>query len=184
MGCPHSDDPPKPCKTPQLGGECDLDVGDSQPTSIGPVKMSRNIQKRMRRQQRNLARLTGNILLLVHDHPSRYRVTHCAAVGNLIAKCLPQHCVPQVLKRFQTSTDDFKMETMCDVATDNYVTADTPQDPFGSVVGTVDVDMVVKTPVRIITSAIHDVFWGGICVYQGMHERCCCLRISKVVFVC
>lgn len=43
-------------------------------------------------------------------------------------------------------------------ATDNDVTADTPQDPFGSVVGTVDADMVVKTPVRIITSAIHDVF--------------------------
>lgn len=70
MGCPRSDDPPKPRTTaPQLGGECDLDVGDSQPTSIGPVEMSRNIQKRMRRQQRNLARLTGNILPLC-DHPS------------------------------------------------------------------------------------------------------------------
>lgn len=43
-------------------------------------------------------------------------------------------------------------------ATDNDVTADTPQDPFRSVVGTGDADMVVKTPVRIITSAIHDVF--------------------------
>jgi hypothetical protein len=81
-GCPRSDDPPtKPhSRTPHLGGECDLDVGDSLPTSIGPVKMSRNVRKRMRRQQRNRARLTGDVLPL-RDHPSRYRVTH-TAVGN------------------------------------------------------------------------------------------------------
>ena len=68
MGCPCYDDPPKPRGTLHLGGECDLDVGDSLRTYIGLVKMSRNIWKRMRRQQRNLACLTGNVLLL-HDYP-------------------------------------------------------------------------------------------------------------------
>ena len=160
MDCPRSDDPPKPRSSqhsePCSGGVRDLDAGDSLPNSIGPVKMSRNIRKRMRRQQRNLARLTGDVLPL-RDHPSRYRVTH-SAVGNLISKCLPQHCVPQFLKSFQSSIDDYIRDTKCDGATENDISAKTPPDPARTVVATVDDDMVVKTPVRIITSALHDVF--------------------------
>ena len=122
-----------------------------------------------RKKQRSRARKEGGLLIL-RDHPSRYRATH-NQVSNLIAKCLPRHCAPDFMKHFKLSVGKFTKEMESERrASETCVSADAGEGDVcvcGAVPGAVppidivhDDDLVIKTPVKIIDSTLKKVFGG------------------------
>ena len=145
IDCPRCDDPSMSCAD---------GIGAGRSTARNPVAtaMSRNARKK----QRSRARKEGGLLIL-RDHPSRYRATH-NQVGNLIAKCLPRHCAPEFRKHFECSVGKFtkemesKRHALETCAPSDAGDGDVP-------IGVVhDDDVVIKTPVKIIDSTLGKVF--------------------------
>jgi len=150
MDSSRSNDPSShPCCPAILsGGDHEDVVRRTGSQSNAPTKKeestSRTIRIEKRRKRRKRARLSNGVMPL-RDHPSRYQASH-SQIGNLIAKCLPQHCITLFLQSFQISLRKYKKNNI-DVSTPPPHPVPPPTDP-----------KVIKTPVQVITEALHKVF--------------------------